>query len=115
VFGPRAGPIDKTYSSYRNASTALNSQTCSRFPHWCTRALLGLALPSRTSPLKAQVLLSAPFSRSVSRAAVLRGPVSRSRTSHFQVGKLIPYSYVPFSSWCGCHFEFVWNSHPLWS
>jgi len=39
---------------------------------------------------------------------VLRGPMSRSRTNHFQVGKLKPHSYVPFSGSVAVIFEFVW-------
>ena len=40
-----------------------------------------------------------------------RSPLFRSRDLVlviFQVGKLRPYSYVPFPSLFGCYFEFVW-------
>jgi len=41
--------------------------------------------------------------------AILRCLGTRPRASHFQVGKLRPYSYVPFPSLFGCCFEFMWR------
>ncbi|QCD82933.1 hypothetical protein DEO72_LG2g3275 [Vigna unguiculata] len=64
--------------AWRHIEFAIVSLYCT------TRALLGLTFSSRTSPLKASVLLSAPFYKSIARAAVLRGPVSKPRVTPFR-------------------------------